>query len=129
ALLLAASLSEFHVAVAAAAQSAGLGRVRGLYLLHRFAVVLVYRPGTRLRHHARQGEKGVAEETLRDFRSRLARRLPALVPLSDGVPASCGPFHAAGCFGPHRGQLRLRNQPDTRLAYHHLSALLRRRRH
>ena len=61
--------------------------------------------------------------------SRLARIRPPLGALSDGLPAVGRLSHAAGGFRPHRRQLRLRDQHDSRLAHHHLPALLRRRRH
>ena len=48
--LLAASLPQFDVAVAAAAQPAGVGRVRGLHLPDRFADFLVHRPDSRSGH-------------------------------------------------------------------------------
>ena len=37
--------------------------------------------------------------------------------------------HAAGAFGPHGRELRLRRRHRPRMAYHHLPALLRRGRH
>ena len=52
-LLLAVALSEHDGTLAAVPQSAGLGRVRGLDLRHRLALVLVHRPDPRPGHAAR----------------------------------------------------------------------------
>ena len=45
------------------------------------------------------------------------------------VPAAGRIGHAAGALGPHGRQLRLRRRHRSRVAHHHLPALLRRRRH
>ena len=60
--LLVVSLSEFDVAVAAAAQPARVGRFRGLYLRNRFAGVLVRRPDSRSGQHARYRAASLAEK-------------------------------------------------------------------
>ncbi len=46
-------VSQHHVAVAAAAQPADLGCVRGFHLCHRIVDVLVHGPGSGFGHHAR----------------------------------------------------------------------------
>ena len=65
---------------------------------------------------------------LRAARHGVARFGGTLAPLRDRLPAARRALHAAGAVGPHHRQLRLRRRPGPRLARHHLSALLRRRR-
>ncbi len=56
--LLAVSLSEHHGHPAAVSQPAGLGRVCGVHLLHRFVAVLVSRFDSRSGHPARSRARG-----------------------------------------------------------------------
>ncbi len=107
--LLASAVSQFHVALAAAAQSAGVGRFRCHHLPHRLAHLLVHRPGPRSGNNARQGQTDLAESYLRNVRARLARIRPPLGTLSNGLPVVRRLSHAAGGFGPHSSQLRLRH--------------------
>ena len=61
-------------------------------------------------------------------RDGLARFGAALAPLPDCVPAPGRPGDAAGCLGPHDRGPRFHGRDLARLAQHHLSPLLRRRR-
>ncbi len=78
--------------------------------------------------HARPGQTSVAKSDFRAAWHGLARIGEALGALSDGLPVAGRPGDAAGGFGPHGGQLRLRHQPAARLAHHDFPALFRRRR-
>ena len=74
--LLAASVSQYDVAVAAAAEPADLGRIRGVDLRHCFLLVLVHGVDSRFRHHARQGRQPYRAEDFRSAGDGLARIPP-----------------------------------------------------
>src|ERR1700736_558227 len=125
--VLALSLSQHHACVATIPQPAGLGCIRGLDLCHHLGAVLVHRADSRSRDFARPLRRSLEEDHLRNAGHGLARLGPALASLRDRVPAARRTGHAAGALRPHRGQFRFCRGHRTRLAYHHLSALLRRR--
>src|SRR5262245_22124471 len=58
----------------------------------------------------------------------MARLGSALEALRGRLPAACRPGHAAGGLGSHGGQLRFHDRDTARMAFDHLSALLRRGR-
>ena len=101
-LLLAAALPEHDGALAAVAEPAGLGRVRGLDLRDGLAAVLVRRPDPRPGDPARPARSNRSARVVYGVAGDgLARVGDPLAPLPDGVPAAGGPGHAAGRLGAH----------------------------
>ena len=70
--LLAVAVSQHDVDVAATAEPADLGRVRGIDLRHGVLAVLVYRIDSGFRHHAGQGRQPNRAENIRHARHGLA---------------------------------------------------------
>ncbi len=89
--------------LAAVAQPAGLGLLRGRDLSHRFAALLVRRPGSRSRDAARP--RALARpRSFYGLRARLARLRAALDAISTGVSAARGSRDAARRLGAQRGR-------------------------
>ena len=87
--------------LAAVPQPAGVGRVRGLDLLHRLAAVLVHRPGPRPGHAARPAQTPVQAGDLRHVRLGWRGSARHWHALRDGLPAAGRPGDAAGRLGAH----------------------------
>src|SRR5689334_19523598 len=124
--LLANALSEFDVAVAAAPESARVGRVRGLYLWNRIASVLVYRLGSGPCDDARYSAEAVDAEGLRISRARLARLHQTLASIYQSLSAAGRIIDATRAFGPLDRKHGFRDQHYSWLAHDDLPALLRR---
>ena len=112
--LLAVSVPEHDVALAAVPQPAHLGRVRGVDVRHGVAAVLVRRIDSRSGHASRPVDAPDAAVHLRHAGDGLARLGAPLASLRDGVAAAGGPGDAAGGFGPHDRQLRFRRVDHSR---------------
>ncbi len=106
-----------------------VGRFRREHLRHGLAAVLVHRPGARPGHVARPCQNARTQGCFRPSEPRLARLRAPLEALRAGLSPAGRHLDAAGAFGPHHRQLRLRGLRHPRLAHHHLPALLRRGRH
>src|SRR5262249_9212344 len=115
-LLLAVPLPQHDAAVAAVPQPARLGRVRGVDLLHRVALVLVHRPDPGPGDAARPLAEPAGPGRLRRAGDGLARLGPALAALRGRLSLAGRPGHAAGRLGAHGRQLRLRGGHPAGLA-------------
>ena len=128
AVLLADAVSELDVVVAAAAQPADLGRVRGFHLRDCVVSVLVHGTDSRSCDACATAPQSVRAEDLRPALDGLARFGASLAALSDGVSAAGRFSDAAGCLGAHRCELRLCDQHHAGLAHDDFPALFRRGR-
>ena len=126
---MAAALSEYDVAVAATAEPADLGCIRGIDLRHRIVHFLVHGSDSGFRHDAGQGRQPNRAKNIRRAGDGLAQFRQALGSISESISAAGRPFDAAGGFGALGGELRLRRCHPAGLAHHHLPALLRRGRY
>ena len=128
-LLLAGALPEHDGPVAAMAKPTCVGRVCRQHLLHDLSRVLVHRPDPGSRDHARPRAEPLRPGDLRNPGHGMARLGPPLAQLRSALSVAGRPGDAAGDFRSHGRELRFHHQHSAGLAFHHVSALLRRRRH
>src|SRR6266852_2889953 len=125
AVLLADTLPESDVALAAIPQPAGLGRVCCVNVCHRVAAVLVCGADPGPRDAARSSQESSRADDLRDAGDGLARLGSPLAQIRDGFVAACGTCDAAGGFRAQGGEVGLRPSTDYRLAHHDFPTLFR----
>src|SRR5581483_2698603 len=100
--VLAVSLPQFHVVMAATAQPARVGCLRCLYLRNNIAGLLVLRPDSRFCQHAGQRSSFMAAESLRYSCAGMAQLSHSLAPLSEGISIIGWSGDPARPFGSHR---------------------------
>src|SRR5205807_7614302 len=126
--LLAVSVSQYDVVLAAIPKPSGLGCIRGLHLPDGFALVLVRRTDSRSGYLARPRPHTCEADRLRVSGYGLARLGCSLEALRNDFAPSRRPRDSAGDLRAHGGELRLRHRHLARMAHDHLSSLFRRGR-
>ncbi len=109
--------------------AAGLGFRRHQHLLPDLPGLLVRGSDPGSRHAPRPRPAGMVPSLRRPAQSGLERVAPDLASLRGRVPAAGRVGDAAGRLSPLHCECGLRRHPVARLAFHHLSALLRDRSH